>query len=78
HFVDAGTGDADLTFTIDVAEHLGNTSYIYATIGPSGLVDLKSWKILFRLSVLGFRFREGACRRRRKGMCGWREGRLSA
>ncbi|WP_028745129.1 ABC transporter ATP-binding protein [Rhizobium mesoamericanum] len=31
HFVDAGQGEADLTVTIDVAEHLGNTSYIYAT-----------------------------------------------
>ncbi|MBB3544802.1 sn-glycerol-3-phosphate ABC transporter ATP-binding protein UgpC [Rhizobium sp. BK399] len=31
HFVDAGQGNADLTVTIDVAEHLGNTSYIYAT-----------------------------------------------
>jgi ABC-type sugar transport system ATPase subunit len=31
HFADAGKGDADLTVTIDVAEHLGNTSYIYAT-----------------------------------------------
>jgi lactose/L-arabinose transport system ATP-binding protein len=38
HFVDAGTGDADLTVTIDVAEHLGNTSYIYATIGPEQLI----------------------------------------
>ncbi|OWV99999.1 sn-glycerol-3-phosphate ABC transporter ATP-binding protein UgpC [Rhizobium sp. R693] len=32
HFVDAGQGQADLTVTIDVAEHLGNTSYIYATM----------------------------------------------
>ncbi|KQV30786.1 sugar ABC transporter ATP-binding protein [Rhizobium sp. Root1203] len=31
HFADAGKGDADLTVSIDVAEHLGNTSYIYAT-----------------------------------------------
>lgn len=38
HFVDAGMGDADLTVTIDVAEHLGNTSYIYATIGPEQLI----------------------------------------
>jgi lactose/L-arabinose transport system ATP-binding protein len=35
HFLDAGKGDADLTVTIDVAEHLGNTSYIYANI-PGG------------------------------------------
>jgi lactose/L-arabinose transport system ATP-binding protein len=31
HFTDAGQGDTDLTVTVDVAEHLGNTSYIYAT-----------------------------------------------
>ncbi|MGV1985763.1 ABC transporter ATP-binding protein [Agrobacterium sp. 22-221-1] len=30
HFADAGGGDADLTVHIDVAEHLGNTSYVYA------------------------------------------------
>ncbi len=30
HFGDAGAGDADLTVEIDVAEHLGNTSYVYA------------------------------------------------
>ncbi|QFY62687.1 sn-glycerol-3-phosphate ABC transporter ATP-binding protein UgpC (plasmid) [Rhizobium grahamii] len=33
HFVDAGQGDADLTVGIDVAEHLGNTSYVYASAG---------------------------------------------
>jgi lactose/L-arabinose transport system ATP-binding protein len=32
HFQDAGTGDADLTVAVDVAEHLGSTSYIYANI----------------------------------------------
>ena len=31
-FVDAGTGDADLTVVVDVAEHLGNTSYVYAHV----------------------------------------------
>jgi lactose/L-arabinose transport system ATP-binding protein len=31
HFQNAGSGDADLSLTVDVAEHLGNTSYIYAT-----------------------------------------------
>ncbi|WP_313760232.1 sn-glycerol-3-phosphate ABC transporter ATP-binding protein UgpC [Rhizobium sp.] len=31
HFSDAGQGDTDLTVSLDVAEHLGNTSYIYAT-----------------------------------------------
>ncbi|MEW9525188.1 sn-glycerol-3-phosphate ABC transporter ATP-binding protein UgpC [Agrobacterium radiobacter] len=30
HFSDAGQGDADLTLHVDVAEHLGNTSYVYA------------------------------------------------
>jgi lactose/L-arabinose transport system ATP-binding protein len=30
HFSDAGQGDADLTVHVDVAEHLGNTSYVYA------------------------------------------------
>jgi lactose/L-arabinose transport system ATP-binding protein len=32
HFLEAGRGDADLTVDVDVAEHLGNTSYIYANI----------------------------------------------
>ncbi len=36
HFTDAGQGDADLTVTVDVAEHLGNTSYIYATTASAG------------------------------------------
>ena len=30
HFADAGGGDADLTVHVDVAEHLGSTSYVYA------------------------------------------------
>ncbi|MFB2606192.1 TOBE domain-containing protein, partial [Rhizobium phaseoli] len=38
HFVDAGAGDADLTVSVDVAEHLGNTSYIYAAIGSEQLI----------------------------------------
>ncbi len=33
HFVDAGRGDADLELDVDVAEHLGSTSYVYAHIG---------------------------------------------
>jgi lactose/L-arabinose transport system ATP-binding protein len=33
HFVDARKGDADLDIDVDVAEHLGSTSYIYAQIG---------------------------------------------
>ncbi|MFJ7356156.1 ABC transporter ATP-binding protein [Phyllobacterium sp. NPDC097923] len=32
HFTKAGQGDADMTVTVDVAEHLGNTSYIYANV----------------------------------------------
>jgi len=38
HFGDAGKGDADLTVSVDVAEHLGNTSYIYATLGGEQLI----------------------------------------
>jgi lactose/L-arabinose transport system ATP-binding protein len=30
HFVPAGQGDCDLQLTVDVAEHLGATSYLYA------------------------------------------------
>jgi lactose/L-arabinose transport system ATP-binding protein len=33
HFVAASKGDTDLTVDIDVAEHLGSTSYVYAHIG---------------------------------------------
>jgi lactose/L-arabinose transport system ATP-binding protein len=32
-FAEAGQGDADLAVDVDVAEHLGSTSYIYAHIG---------------------------------------------
>jgi len=32
HFLKAGMGDADLTLEVDVAEHLGNTSYVYAHV----------------------------------------------
>ena len=32
HFLEAGRGDTDLTVDVDVAEHLGNTSYIYANV----------------------------------------------
>ena len=32
HFLPAGEGDSDLTIDVDVAEHLGNTSYIYADL----------------------------------------------
>jgi lactose/L-arabinose transport system ATP-binding protein len=30
HFAEAGRGDCDLALTVDVAEHLGATSYLYA------------------------------------------------
>jgi lactose/L-arabinose transport system ATP-binding protein len=33
HFVDGGKGDCDLTLAVDVAEHLGSTSYVYAGTG---------------------------------------------
>jgi len=33
HFAEAGQGLGDLALTIDVAEHLGSTSYIYANTG---------------------------------------------
>jgi lactose/L-arabinose transport system ATP-binding protein len=33
HFVDAGKGACDITVDIDVAEHLGSTSYVYAGTG---------------------------------------------
>jgi lactose/L-arabinose transport system ATP-binding protein len=38
HFRDAGQGDADLAVAVDVAEHLGNTSYVYATLGDEQLI----------------------------------------
>jgi len=34
HFLKAGEGDAGLTVTVDVTEHLGHTSYIYGHIKP--------------------------------------------
>ena len=34
HFRAAGEGDADMVVDIDVAEHLGNTSYVYAHVSP--------------------------------------------
>ncbi|WP_421594479.1 ABC transporter ATP-binding protein [Shinella sp. M27] len=34
HFLPAGNGDADLVLDVDVAEHLGNTSYVYANVSP--------------------------------------------
>ncbi|UXS03337.1 ABC transporter ATP-binding protein [Agrobacterium tumefaciens] len=39
HFTEAGSGDADLQLHVDVAEHLGNTSYVYAgTAGGEPLI----------------------------------------
>ncbi|MGF9566169.1 sn-glycerol-3-phosphate ABC transporter ATP-binding protein UgpC [Neorhizobium sp. BT27B] len=38
HFVDAGAGDADLTVDVDVAEHLGHTSYVYAAVSGEPLI----------------------------------------
>ncbi len=38
HFGDAGRGDADVTVAVDVAEHLGSTSYVYAGITGEELV----------------------------------------
>jgi lactose/L-arabinose transport system ATP-binding protein len=32
NFAEAGVGDADLSVEVDVAEHLGNTSYVYAHV----------------------------------------------
>jgi lactose/L-arabinose transport system ATP-binding protein len=33
HFAEAGQGDCDITVKVDVAEHLGSTSYVYANTG---------------------------------------------
>jgi lactose/L-arabinose transport system ATP-binding protein len=33
HFVEAGAGDIDLPLTLDVVEHLGSTSFVYANTG---------------------------------------------
>jgi lactose/L-arabinose transport system ATP-binding protein len=38
HFGDAGAGDADIALDIDVAEHLGSTSYVYANAGGESLI----------------------------------------
>ncbi|MGM4913620.1 ABC transporter ATP-binding protein [Rhizobium sp. 768_B6_N1_8] len=38
HFGEMGQGEADLTVAVDVAEHLGNTSYIYANFGGEQLI----------------------------------------
>ncbi|MDB5613675.1 MAG: ugpC [Devosia sp.] len=38
HFGEAGAGSADVTLNVDVAEHLGSTSYVYANSGTEPLV----------------------------------------
>ena len=38
HFGEAGAGGADIALDIDVAEHLGSTSYLYANGGGESLV----------------------------------------
>jgi lactose/L-arabinose transport system ATP-binding protein len=38
HFGDAGKGDADITVAVDVAEHLGSTSFVYAGVSGEELV----------------------------------------
>jgi lactose/L-arabinose transport system ATP-binding protein len=38
HFGEPGSGQADITLAIDVAEHLGSTSYVYANAGGEALV----------------------------------------
>jgi len=39
HFLPAGAGDCDLTLGVDVTEHLGSTSYVYAnTAGGEQLI----------------------------------------
>ncbi|WP_240233237.1 ABC transporter ATP-binding protein [Devosia lacusdianchii] len=38
HFGEPGAGNADITLNVDVAEHLGSTSYVYANAGGEALV----------------------------------------
>jgi lactose/L-arabinose transport system ATP-binding protein len=38
HFGLAGAGNVDITLDVDVAEHLGSTSYVYANAGGEALV----------------------------------------
>jgi len=38
HFGLAGAGNADISLDVDVAEHLGSTSYVYANAGGEALV----------------------------------------
>jgi lactose/L-arabinose transport system ATP-binding protein len=36
HFGDAGRGDADLSVSVDMVEHLGGTSFVYASTAAGG------------------------------------------
>jgi lactose/L-arabinose transport system ATP-binding protein len=38
HFGEPGAGNSDITLNVDVAEHLGSTSYVYANAGGEALV----------------------------------------
>ena len=38
HFAPPGKGDADLTVAVEVAEHLGNTSYVHASLAGETVV----------------------------------------
>ncbi|PRH86311.1 sugar ABC transporter ATP-binding protein [Labrys okinawensis] len=56
HFGPAGSGDADLTVEVDMAEHLGATSYVYAgTASAEPLIiqrdDSRQWAEERRLTV---------------------------
>ncbi len=38
HFIEAGQGDADLQVQVEVAEHLGNTSYVHASLSGEPII----------------------------------------
>ena len=40
-FVAEGAGDADLAVEVDVAEHLGNTSYVYAHVAADDRIIIE-------------------------------------
>ncbi|MFK4259763.1 ABC transporter ATP-binding protein [Agrobacterium tumefaciens] len=42
HFVPPGQGDADLVTTVDVAEHLGSTSFVYAHLSAEERIVIQS------------------------------------
>ncbi len=41
HFLPDGSGDAQMTAHVDVVEHLGNTSYVYAHTMPGEQIILE-------------------------------------